>query len=345
MKVRKALQNQAASVGEQGFKYAGMSAEMLLKVNEFATGLRDGVIELQPPPSELLKENRRLKDELQTMFAKLQNYEREIGGSLLGGGDWQLYLAAQQKQFLLQQQQQQQPSEATQQQQIMFAEEMKRLMEENAALHNKMSTLPADLLSVMAPQLQQQQPLPQDQQQLLIQQQQKQLQQMHELLTGHTERVMLELQGLKKSSHADLPPTGRTPMNSTRRGIPLDLTPIGGGGLGGLWTPAVGSRRDNPNLNFTQTMTGTMTGIGTMMGGPQTPHGKTLLNQTLQQLNLPPEEWAMDIRDVNSQLVECLEQLYEREKELEDQRSSLEAMEDNLVAVRQQARKTINILN
>ena len=39
-----------------------------------------------------MKENRRLKEELQIMFSKLQNYEREIGGSLLGGGDWQLYL-------------------------------------------------------------------------------------------------------------------------------------------------------------------------------------------------------------------------------------------------------------
>lgn len=74
MKVRKALQNQAArylriyewcsahevlrqfflSVGEQGFKFAGMSAEMLMKVNEFASNLRDGVIELQPQPSEVM---------------------------------------------------------------------------------------------------------------------------------------------------------------------------------------------------------------------------------------------------------------------------------------------------
>lgn len=75
MKVRKALQNQAArylrpwepscahdvikrfhfSLGEQGFKFAGMSAEMLMKVNEFASNLRDGAIELQPQPSEVMR--------------------------------------------------------------------------------------------------------------------------------------------------------------------------------------------------------------------------------------------------------------------------------------------------
>ena len=31
-----------------------MSAEMLMKVNEFASNVRDGVIELQPQPSEVV---------------------------------------------------------------------------------------------------------------------------------------------------------------------------------------------------------------------------------------------------------------------------------------------------
>jgi len=66
---------QASAVGAQGFKFAGMSADMLLKVNEYALGLRDGSIELPPQPTELIKENRRLKDELHIMFTKLQNYE------------------------------------------------------------------------------------------------------------------------------------------------------------------------------------------------------------------------------------------------------------------------------
>lgn len=32
IRLRKALKNQAGAVGEQGFKYAGMSADMLAKV-------------------------------------------------------------------------------------------------------------------------------------------------------------------------------------------------------------------------------------------------------------------------------------------------------------------------
>ena len=47
--------------------------------------------------------------------------------------------------------------------------------------------------------------------------------------------------------------------------------------------------------------------------GPHTPHGKSLLSKNLGQLNLPPEEWATEVKDLNGQLVECLEQLYERE--------------------------------
>jgi hypothetical protein len=32
------------------------------------------------------------------------------------------------------------------------------------------------------------------------------------------------------------------------------------------------------------------------------------------QMNLPPEEWADEVKDLNGQLVECLEQLFEREQ-------------------------------
>ena len=159
---------------------------------------------------------------------------------------------------------------------------------------------------------------------------------MSELLVRHSERVVVELQGLKKGHPMELPPTGRTPMHSIRKVAAFGFdsaTP-----LGNNFNPSStmihsaiersGARgRDFNQLSLTQT-------IGS---GPLTPHGKQLLNQTIHHLNLPPEEWAMDVRDVYSQLVECLEQLYEREQELEDSKSALEAMETSLVAVRQQA--------
>jgi hypothetical protein len=38
----------------------------------------------------------------------------------------------------------------------------------------------------------------------------------------------------------------------------------------------------------------------------------------LRRLNLPPEEWADDVRDVTAQLVEALEQLRASELELHE---------------------------
>ena len=70
--------------------------------------------------------------------------------------------------------------------------------------------------------------------------------------------------------------------------------------------------------------------------GPATPHGRSLLQNTLTQLNLPPEEWALDVRDLHTQLVECLEQLYSREQELEDTNSIVSTLETQLVAIKQQ---------
>ena len=71
---------------------------------------------------------------------------------------------------------------------------------------------------------------------------------------------------------------------------------------------------------------------GFSVGGPSTPHGKTLFAKNLNQMNLPPEEWALEVKELNGQLVECLEQLYEREEELEEQRSTVASLEENLVS-------------
>ena len=83
---------------------------------------------------------------------------------------------------------------------------------------------------------------------------------------------------------------------------------------------------------------GGMGGMGGMTGwfdgysaAPTTPHGRTLLAKNLSHLNLPPEEWAQEVKDLNGQLVECLEQLYEREEELEEQKSTVNSLEENLV--------------
>ena len=69
---------------------------------------------------------------------------------------------------------------------------------------------------------------------------------------------------------------------------------------------------------------------------PNTPHGKALLNKTLTQMNLPNEDWVDDVKELNGQLVECLEQLQEREQELSEQHIITSGLEDNLVTIKQQ---------
>jgi len=58
-------------------------------------------------------------------------------------------------------------------------------------------------------------------------------------------------------------------------------------------------------------------------GNPRTEYGQELLTKLLVQLNLPPEEWADDVKELSCQLVEALEELNEREKELEEQEQLL----------------------
>ena len=94
IRLRRALKNQAGAVGEQGFKFAGMSPDLLVKVstynssivprkvfmvscctqvNEFASALRDGLIELpvDDRSAQLLKENKQLKDDARVLEMKI----------------------------------------------------------------------------------------------------------------------------------------------------------------------------------------------------------------------------------------------------------------------------------
>jgi chromosome segregation ATPase len=70
--------------------------------------------------------------------------------------------------------------------------------------------------------------------------------------------------------------------------------------------------------------------------GPNTPYGKQLLNSTLYHMNLPPEEWAGEVKDLTFHLMESLEQLYEREQDLEVQKSLVKKFEENLVEIKLQ---------
>jgi hypothetical protein len=53
---------------------------------------------------------------------------------------------------------------------------------------------------------------------------------------------------------------------------------------------------------------------------PATPQGRNLLQRTLANMNLPSEDWVEEMKELNGQLIECLEQLFERESELQQQK-------------------------
>lgn len=69
---------------------------------------------------------------------------------------------------------------------------------------------------------------------------------------------------------------------------------------------------------------------------PSTIHGSILLRKNLSIFSLPPEEWTEDFRNIHAQFIECLEQLYDREKEVEEQGLIIASFEDHLVSVKQQ---------
>ena len=81
------MMNMAGSVGEQGFKFYGMDADALYKVNEYAKNLRDGVDKFPQDnvrTTDLRKKNMLLLQELEETKLKLETYERELSSSSSG---------------------------------------------------------------------------------------------------------------------------------------------------------------------------------------------------------------------------------------------------------------------
>jgi hypothetical protein len=68
---------------------------------------------------------------------------------------------------------------------------------------------------------------------------------------------------------------------------------------------------------------------------PSSQAGKQLVSSLLLQLNLPPDDWSEPITQVCQQFIECLEQLQQREEELEKAQTLLQNMEMTLIQVKQ----------
>jgi len=338
-RLRKTLKNQAGSIGEQGFKYAGMSPDMLIKVNEFAANLRDGKLELpvDDRSSELLKANKRLRDEIRGLNLQIERYERELGGNLSSApsavGNTQQAAAM---------------SKVQETELFGLREDMRRLAKENAELHNRFTTMQAEMMLAIRSHLSGGEVSAKSEGKSTkgdskVENKVAALANTDEiaaLVLANNDLLMRELQELKATSFHMLAinekanTLGRSQL-LTRGDQPTDLPPTGKKGV--LSTP---KPVENENFNFMSTprhFSGyTPFNQSIQLNGPATPHGKQLLAKNISQLNLPPEEWTEEVKDLNGQLIECLEQLYEKEEELEEQRGTISELENNLVTIKQQ---------
>lgn len=80
----------------------------------------------------------------------------------------------------------------------------------------------------------------------------------------------------------ELTPRGKPPQSGGLQYV----TPLGRSSHQGLFTPGAHS----PGF--------------VSLNPPTTPHGKNLLQKTLANMNLPPEDWVDEMKDLNGQLIE-----------------------------------------
>lgn len=329
IRLRKTLKNQAGSVGEQGFKFQSMSADQLVKVNEFAISLRDGKLDLplNDRSAELLAENRKLKDEAKIMTLKLEKYERDFASSRgvhdyssSGGG-----LNSEDMQGV--------------------RNDLNLLMVENSGLKDRLVLMQEEILLLLGQH----------------NQNSGSSEGIENMLLANNEMLMKELQELRiaaaSSRHSPRhdyveesrhqPPAGADPLPPTGRVAKLNLSVQ-------TATPRIDEPHGHRAISVPQA-TGTPARFGAgplgtpmyhapqgsvrggiAIGTPMTPHGKQLLSKTIGNLKLPPEEWTDEVKDINSQLIECLEQLYERENELYETRGVVSSLEESLVNIKGQ---------
>jgi hypothetical protein len=391
IRLRKALKNQAGAIGEQGFKYQGMSPEMLVKVNEFATNLREGRVELplDDRSAELLKENKKLKEDLKLITLKAEKYERDLiagGGSAAGAFSRNAAVDEAELRGV--------------------RDDLHRLLSENADLKHQLSNMQDELMLHLTfrnsgPATTQQVVIRAsaggggagDATEALVRSQTEIMHQLQELRAS-------QMRAVQQQQQQQLPPTGRggrpvpsaqdasraidssnrdshsaskplpqhqqaesgTPLRAkpvsvstaapspvaapptqqgahwapqaqmTTSGYPADYRGYAPAGPGTPMYIAPFSARGTPGGDG-----GIAGGAAFMMGTPSTPHGKQLLSKTLMNLKLPPEEWADEVKELNAQLIESLEQLYEREAELYESKNIIASLEESLVHVKHQA--------
>lgn len=362
IKLRKALRNTAGSFGESGFKFAGMKPEQLVKVNEFAQNLRDGKVVLPESDNsvEMTRELRRLKEDRAALQAKVDAFER--GGAMpavisapvdgaaaaagAGAGAGAVMTAD--------------PALVDG-----LRDDLRKLHVENSELRTRMSSMQSEVIGLIR-----------NQAGHTIEHTESISAVMHahnetllNELKALKESGMAASRGgggrttpSQLSPRAAVPPVSAPAVSVPDPSNPADVaraaaaaagvgkppmpssstvaTPgvaAGTPGAGLTVTPGVVqfATPSAPYANATGAM-GQTINVTMPFTQPNTPHGKVLLNKTLTQMNLPSEDWVDEVKEINGQLVECLEQLHERELELSEQHAITSTLEESLMSIKQQ---------
>ena len=365
VKFRKALKNQAASFGENGFKYAGMTPEQLLKVNEFANNLREGRTELplDNRSTSLLKDNRQLREDLRLAQLKINRYELELCGlgddqppqNNIGG--------------VMQSGQQIHRNEQAEAELQGLRVDVRNLLHENVSLRSSMQHMKDEISMLLQQQLLSGDVKGKDGRAdnlvaMLMSNNDSLIKEnaelRHQVLNASSKAPHAEHKPpLKHSTDAHQPkpeihtdsdalqsqaPSSQPPLHSQRTpvkppprlSIPAHQqhTPGGLDSVNLNNTMGTGRRGGAAGTGVPDNTSGNTT---ISLGTPRTPHGKTVLSRTVAAMGpLPPEEWADELKEVNGQLIECLEQLFQKEEELNQQNDLLKNMESYLVETKQQ---------
>lgn len=355
-RLRKQLRAQMGTMTEGGFKYPGLAPEQLVKVNEFAANLRDGKMELplDDRSRSLMTENKQLKKDIASLNATLLKLERDGGkrssssAETLNGGSDALTDGG-----IL--------SDA-------FGTDIKTLLQENAAMQAALQEIKARLeesantvnahsdggtVTVAHSSGKNSNFGAAELARILAHNNEMILKELDALRRSQSVQMALppsqssfvgrENSGLDSGSssqpmtarrpplaHAQsrltLPQVGQQPQQRSTAESPFPWTPFGGRSS----TQGHRASHFHTPLRMPQTPVHQLSSASGNHLGPQTPFGKTLLADAVQPLNLPPEEWAGEVKDLYAQLVQCLEQLFERDVELDQTRGFVRSYESQL---------------
>ena len=351
LKLMRQLRDNAAQIGEKGIRFWGLSAGQLMKVTEFATNLRDGITDLplDDKSLELSAKVKTLEMQVSTDKLTIERLEREISGldgnyaANSGGSPGESGQKRNGKHYQYKYLCNSPPFHPPPHTELFAMKEMlENLQKDNRSLTETISKISTEgggfrpfnadsAATSLTPQIRKQAEMVI--QEPLVDMPQPAQMQFSKLVEAHaslTEDIMdlrKELKDAKKAAHSseDVARLSQevAKMINLAGGVPAQQQQQTPGGIGGaLQTPNT--------VSFGNT-------VKFPMKTPNTPGGQAMLSKQLNALSLPPEEWAEEVRELNGQLIECLEQLSDREKELEEHEELLRRYEGHLGSMRQQS--------